>query len=196
MPIGPTGAAALGAAADIFGSWMSGKSAKRLQDDQQRWARKMYTHRYQFTMKDMYKAGLNPILAGEIGAGSTPSSGMAQAPDYRGIGSRAVASAAALKQQDAQTRSIVQGEAESRAREALAYSQQRKNDAEWAAQVERNPTILTTIDKQNKLMDSQAEANSARAVRDRSDAGRITTPLGSFPVGLFERMYNAWSERR
>lgn len=41
--------------------------------NQRRASQRMYRHRYQWQMEDMLKAGLNPILAGNLGASGGPS---------------------------------------------------------------------------------------------------------------------------
>lgn len=48
------------------------------------WQQHMSNTSYQRGMKDMRKAGLNPILAGRFGGASTPSGGMASLPNIAG----------------------------------------------------------------------------------------------------------------
>lgn len=72
--------AALGIGAGVGGAIMSAKQAKK----NRQWQRKNYKHRYQWTMKDMRKAGLNPILAAGSGLGGGGSAGpgaTGQVPD-------------------------------------------------------------------------------------------------------------------
>lgn len=191
--------ALIGGGFSLVGDLIGANSAKKLQNDAQAWARKMYRHRYRMTMRDMAEAGLNPILAGEVGGGSTPSVGMAQNA-MAGAGARAVSSAGSLlravvdaKATKAQTNAIIQGEAESRARTEGYYADARLKNAQQAAVMEQNPTIKETIKNQNAKMQSEIEANSARALRDRTDAGRINLPGGtSLPVGMFERMWDEY----
>lgn len=52
----------------LLGGGMNMLSSAR----QMAFQREMYKHRYQYTMEDMRKAGLNPILAAGAGAGSAP----------------------------------------------------------------------------------------------------------------------------
>lgn len=64
------GAAAAGAAISGGIAHFSGKS---LQSDQQAFNERAYRNRFQWSMEDMRKAGLNPILAANMGLGGTSS---------------------------------------------------------------------------------------------------------------------------
>jgi len=64
-----------GALAGLFGSAASSAGSYAMMKSQQAFQKKMYRNRYQFTMKDMEAAGLNPILAYKQGAGSVGSQG-------------------------------------------------------------------------------------------------------------------------
>ena len=59
--------------------WYEGRRAQRLErqriGQQQAFNKEMFEKRYQMTMADMRKAGLNPILAYKQGPGTAPSSG-------------------------------------------------------------------------------------------------------------------------
>lgn len=73
MAWGVVGAAAIGA----IGTYAGGASANNMAASEsgrgRAWQKDMYKHRYQYTVKDMRKAGLNPILAAQFGGGSSPS---------------------------------------------------------------------------------------------------------------------------
>lgn len=61
---------------DLFGGLLSQSTSKQIASDNRRFIRDMYKKRYQLTMKDMQKAGLNPVLAMNGGnVGSVPSPG-------------------------------------------------------------------------------------------------------------------------
>lgn len=76
------GAAGIGGLFGLAGSLGQAAFAKKLQEDAQEHQKKMYRHRYQWTMEDMGAAGLNPILAYKQGPGSAGGSPMASAPDF------------------------------------------------------------------------------------------------------------------
>jgi len=65
--VGALGGAAIGAAGSLAGSALNYASAQ----DAMKFSERSYKHRYQWTMADMRKAGLNPIFAYKgIGTGS------------------------------------------------------------------------------------------------------------------------------
>jgi len=88
--------AGIGGALDVWGA----KSAAR---DQFMYQKALYKKRYQWQVKDMKKAGLNPMLAFSQGA---PVPGGVQAPDMGKIGSRAVSAYQAAQLQKAEIANI------------------------------------------------------------------------------------------
>jgi hypothetical protein len=60
------------AGANLLGSHMRNKEAKKASARQMVFQRDMSDTSYQRGMEDMRKAGLNPILAGKVGGASTP----------------------------------------------------------------------------------------------------------------------------
>lgn len=64
-----------------LGSAGSAAASIALQKDAQKFAKKMYRHRYQYQMKDMREAGLNPILSYSQSPPGGPSVGIASMPD-------------------------------------------------------------------------------------------------------------------
>jgi hypothetical protein len=60
------------AGANLLGSHMRNKEAKKASARQMAFQRDMSDTSYQRGMEDMRKAGLNPILAGKVGGASTP----------------------------------------------------------------------------------------------------------------------------
>lgn len=89
------GGAIIGGAADLVGGLIGGASSAHEARKQREWEKRMYESRYQMTVKDLEKAGLNPMLAymgqGGVGAASVPSGAAGRGADLSGIGSRSVA---------------------------------------------------------------------------------------------------------
>lgn len=70
------GGAVIGAVSDGLNTLASAMMAAKAR----KWAKKMYKHRYQYTMEDMRKAGLNPMLAMRTGvSGGVPSAAFSAA---------------------------------------------------------------------------------------------------------------------
>lgn len=67
-PISATIGGAFGFAGGLLGAGTNLYQAQKQMDFQKH----MFRHRYQYTMEDMRKAGLNPILASEFGGGAAP----------------------------------------------------------------------------------------------------------------------------
>lgn len=65
-------AALISSAASLVGGHMRNKAAKAASARQMAFQKEMSDTSYQRGMKDMQKAGLNPILAGKVGGASTP----------------------------------------------------------------------------------------------------------------------------
>lgn len=83
----------LGLAGSLASAALSAEQAAK----QRKFQERMYKHRYRYTMADMEKAGLNPILM-QPGVGSAPAGAMGQVPDLGQNISRGMTSAAAAKQ--------------------------------------------------------------------------------------------------
>ncbi len=76
--------AAIGAAAAIGGGILGNAAARSEASRNRDWQAQMYGQRYQITMDDMRRAGLNPMLAYSQGVGSSPSGSMAAQGDFGG----------------------------------------------------------------------------------------------------------------
>lgn len=79
--IGNALSGAYGMLSPAIGAGLSYKQSAALMDKQQGWLEKMSNTAYQRQVKDLVAAGINPLY-GLSGGASTPSSGLASAPDY------------------------------------------------------------------------------------------------------------------
>lgn len=152
-------------------------------------ARIAYQHRYRWAMKDMRRAGLNPILAA---GGSQPVPDSYQPVDVGRIGpdgGELVNTALGVKratlerkQMEASTSLIEQQEAESKARELQAQSAKDMIDRQWFHDLFTQEKEAGDIPFQRELWRSQAGANSAGALRDFAEANSLS--LGPFKAKL------------
>ena len=113
------GGAALGAAGSLFSGIQSKNSAK----DQEDFQRHMSNTSYQRQMRDLRKAGLNPILAAKLGGASTPQGAGYQMPNIGEAATKGAHQAASAKQVAAQT-TLTTNEAVKSGQEALLYDKE------------------------------------------------------------------------
>lgn len=79
--LGPMLGAGIAGGSGIFGGILQGGQNQASARAQMAFQERMYRHRYRYTMQDLRKAGLNPILASEVGGGGTPSGAGYQSPN-------------------------------------------------------------------------------------------------------------------
>lgn len=135
---------------DFLGGLLTNQSNADEAARNRRFVAKMYKKRYQFTVEDMRKAGLNPILAANGGSvGSVPSGSMATFtnPVHGAVGT-------AL-----QAMTSLQGLENAKSQQALTESQTGLNQSKKVAQ-----------DISNKYLDPQARALAEKAQFDASIA--------------------------
>lgn len=105
-----TGVALGSMAASAYGASVQNKANKKEAQKQRDFQERMYGSRYQMQVKDLYKAGLNPILAATQGAPGGPSGAKAEMQNVGAAAtegtSKGVSSAIALKLAKAQLANI------------------------------------------------------------------------------------------
>lgn len=126
------GGALVGGALGIGGGFLGNRASAEEARRNRKFQKRMYRHRYQYTVEDMRRAGLNPALAYQQGGGSAPSGSMASQDDplSGGIESagRAVSTALGVQQAKANI-------AQTQAQTSLTKTQEEQLRAEgpWRA---------------------------------------------------------------
>lgn len=137
-----------------------------------------YRHRYQWTMDDMRKAGLNPILAYSSGAGSAPTAQQAQTfmadASSFGKGAEAAVKAALADSQKANVDSSTEANVQT-ARAAAAAA--KKSIAETQGVNQRNL-------EHSYILDAYKENPKLRTIRASREAyGTAINPASAKDVG-------------
>lgn len=185
----------IGGGFGLAGSAISAAASFALQEDAQKFAKGMYKHRYRYTMADMRKAGLNPILAYSQGVGGGVSAPMGSAPDFAGAMTQGAESGARRGKIKTEKALIGQQTITSAAQAA---------DALASAGVKKQQQAL--IGAQTRL--TTAQAVRAEAMMPVHDAiGGVTKqikqvpemlrPIGPTPQGrrLLDDMFKGWQSK-
>lgn len=153
ISIGDIGGAAIGAAGSLLGSYMTGQSVA----DQMEFQKESLQNRYQWTMKDMRKAGLNPIYAYKgIGAGTLPGASAQFNNPLSGM-ETGLNTAKSMQLADQERRTAQAIEHKETMLGDQAGSQDKLNSQAWRV---NQKLILPQLQK------AKAEASSAQALAD------------------------------
>lgn len=103
--VGAIGAAALGGALSSYGQSKTNEANKEIAHNQMAFQERMSNTAYQRAVKDMAKAGINPMLVSQVGGATSPSGSMPQVQNTlsAGVSGAQQAMAAANQYQDIQT---------------------------------------------------------------------------------------------
>lgn len=174
-PIATVGSSLIGGAFSAFGARKQNDQAARLLGDQQRWNKYLYENRYKMQRNDMRRAGINPMLAYQTGAGQAlggtsyqPQNEYAQAGQMLADG---VNSAISADRIDHEVKAIKQNikkaveETENTAEDTRLKRAQQK----VAAAQERNINSDTIVKNGQAVLDSQRVMQTATETAYRKE---------------------------
>lgn len=169
-------AAAAGAAADIFGGWLKGKSSAKAARLQHRRNVDAYKHRFQWQTEDMRKAGLNPMLsafsgqAGNVAGSSIAESGQMGAAvmgaTAKGLAARQAT--ATIQNTDANTAKQEQEQSEPEYRNREKEAQIALASAQAAKVAAETPGAAAKQNAESADRNASAALNSARATNEQA----------------------------
>lgn len=165
-------AAAAGMLSDAIktgvGMAFSAKEAKK----QRRFAKHMYRHAVQYRMEDLRKAGINPILAGQM-VGGVPSGSAASMPSAGSGGPQSALAAVRLSEElkNMKAERVLKEEQGRLAKEHWNESRTRQWLHNAQAEREKATTRATTINRM--LTETQLPAAQAQARFDATDFGQF-----------------------
>lgn len=175
---------------NLAGNWLSNEANADQAHKQMDFMARMSNTSYQRAVKDLLKAGLNPMLAYSQGGASTPSGAMARmepvtkdaVENY--LRSKQVSSAIAL--QDAQT-------AQSATQAQLNTATSAKTQAETLNKIAENPALVKQVEKiEADIKATLASANSSNATAARTQQNiAIGRPVETGATGFMDLFSNA-----
>lgn len=130
--LGVSGSSLVAPIASAFSGLFNNSSAAQRQEDAQSFSAQQFANRYQTTVEDMKKAGLNPMLAYSQGGGNAPTSSAASSAGMPDVGSSYTAAKMASAQManiEADTQNKKEQAALIRAQAAQAMSSANQADA-------------------------------------------------------------------
>lgn len=172
--------AAIGAAGSLLGGVLANKSREEQAEKQMAFQREMRQSAYQDAVKDMRKAGLNPMLAYQQGGAAVPAGAMASVDD---VVTPAVSSALSAKRLREDIENIRADTSQKEQQEKLLKAQQQKTAVD-----------TVTAFEQNKIAAAEADLKQLEADRSRKYGESI---LGR-NLQSFERMlsrFMGWSAK-
>lgn len=183
--------AAAGAIAGLFGGMMSAVMSAAEAKKQRDFIEEMDNTKYQRTMNDMRRAGLNPMLAYSQGANTVPAGGIANVPDFgqniaAGMSSSAKTAEAGIKG-DKKAHEIELLEAQIAAEKWRGYA------AQGAGKKAEMETVLMSKDLPRKQAEAEYDQTNRELIKTKREseirggiANDILGPVGS-AIGALRR---------
>jgi hypothetical protein len=173
--------AVIGGAASLGGAYLSQSSAREAAE----MSRENYQHRYQWTMADMKKAGLNPIFAYQTGVGSSPAGVPANLSGaFSGIAEGAN-TAVNVKRADQERRTLKAQEYNLTMSGDQASANDRLLNQQYRLIAKQFPWMIETV---------KANAESARAIADANKMQKRLVERDS-NFWLMNKELREWQQR-
>lgn len=173
------GAAAVGGVLGIVSSAIQTAISIREAKKQRAFQEKMYRHRYRYTMEDMEKAGLNPMLAAKLGGGSAPPGARGEAASAADA-SRIASSVSSASLQTQQKKLLAQ--------QMITETEKQKDsrDMRHRRGFENAKTVAETsnIEVNNALLKATVPGAELEKKMDESGFGAATRALKRIIPGL------------
>jgi len=186
-----------------LGGYFQGEAAQASAKQQMKFQREMSNTSFQRGMRDLEKAGLNPILAAKIGGASTPQGAGYQVPNIGEAFASGAHSAGSLRQMLAGTEKtkeetknvpktgdlLAQQMRTAQAQAEALHAQARNynfNSAKSQAETEN-------IEKTNKIMEQAVASSKIEAEIDQTTFGKVMrylnrlNPFGNSAKGIIRR---------
>ena len=159
------------------GAGVSGLFGLGAAKQQQEHAEHMYKNRYQWTMKDLRKAGLNPMLAIGGAQGGVPTSATAPTPDFAGAVASGISTAREQERLDME-KGVMKASID-QANSVAAQNQQAVNTGKAQEAHHKEQAELTRQQIRNMQID--IERNRQDLEYDKSAHGQTSRQSGRYP---------------
>ena len=151
----------------IGGALISGAVSKSNAKDNRDFQAEQSATAYQRAMKDMKRAGLNPILAGRLGGASTPMGSLAQTPDFASALTSGLSTGADVAKKEEETRLI--SEQVNHEIEKTSLTTEQKNQLQpqaelWVAQAAQATESANLANAQQHNVRAQENLTRAKTV--------------------------------
>lgn len=190
--------AAIGGLAGLIGAGISAGVSSSEAKKQRKWAQAMYSKRYQMTMTDMRRAGLNPILAARQGPGAVPAGAVGQIPNLGEAMTSGMSRGAQTQTERARRKQLNAAAGLAENQGSLIHEQSLLANAQRGTQFSQQEALARSAARdaaQARQYNAEASISEQRAkfllenpwvqyARELGEAGgRVATALSAFTLG-------------